>query len=218
MEWVVKVGGSLFPKKAIELVKSLKNTKILIVVGGGEFANLIRKYDGEVEFSNDISHETAIDSMEIMAKLLNDKIDFTKIVYTIEEAKKASSDGFIPILIVSKLLKENDPLKHSWEVTSDSISAYIANLLKAKLLISTNVKGIYTRNPSHQDAIFIDEINAKNLLTFDESSIDLMLPKLLLRFGIDCFVVNGNYPMRVLSIINSDKNHNFQYTLIKGGD
>ena len=38
---VVKIGGSLFPENAIELAKKLKNTNSLIILGGGEFANLI---------------------------------------------------------------------------------------------------------------------------------------------------------------------------------
>ena len=57
----------------------------MFVIGGGGFANLIRKYDKEIEFSKDVTHETAIDSMDILAKLLNDKLAFTEISYTIEE-------------------------------------------------------------------------------------------------------------------------------------
>ena len=188
----------------------------MFVIGGGEFANLIRKYDGEIEFSEDVTHETAIDSMDILAKLLNDKLAFTEISYTIEEAKSISDSNKIPIMICSGILKENEPFKHSWDVTSDSIAAYIASLLDAKLLIATNVNGIYTKDPSLSGAELINEIDVNELLTFDESSIDLMLPTLLIEYGLDCYVVNGEYPERVLSIMN-DGDCSFEYTFIHSG-
>jgi aspartokinase-like uncharacterized kinase len=207
----------LFPKKAIELVNSLENTSCLVINGGGDFANLIREYDREIDFSNDITHETAIDSMDIIAKLLNDKFEFTEIAYDLKKKKKIANLNKIPILACSKILKDLDPFEHTWNVTSDSIAAYISNLLEAKLLIATNVDGIYTRKPTHHMSNFIDEIDAKELLNFDETSVDLILAELLLEFGSNCFVVNGNYPERVMSIIDNNTDiYNFQYTYIRG--
>ncbi|WP_244987894.1 delta 1-pyrroline-5-carboxylate synthetase [Methanobrevibacter arboriphilus] len=211
----------------MKLVESLKETNCIIIAGGGEFANLIRKYDFETEFSNDITHETAINAMDIIAKLLNDKLNFTKLVYSLEEAEKVVDSGKIPILLCSDFLKDNNSIPHSWNITSDSISAYVSNILKSKLLIATNVDGIYSREPNSVGSKFFDEIDAKKLLTFNETSVDLMLGELLLEFGTNCFVVNGNFPERVLSLIeveNSDRisdnnykdNYNFKYTLIRG--
>ena len=189
----------------------------MFVIGGGEFANLIRKYDALIGFSEDVTHETAIDSMDILAKLLNDKLAFTEISYTMEEAISISNSNKIPIMICSDILKENEPFSHSWDVTSDSIAAYIASLLDAKILIATNVNGIYTKDPSLSGAELIKEIDVNELLTFDESSIDLMLPTLLIEYGLDCYVVNGEYPERVLAIIQSDgeiAEDSFEYTFI----
>ena len=195
------------------MANALEGQNCLFVIGGGEFANLIRKYDVEIGFSQDVTHETAIDSMDILAKLLNDKLAFTEISYTIEEAKSISDSNKIPIMICSGILKENEPSKHSWDVTSDSIAAYIASLLDAKILIATNVNGIYTKDPSLSGAELISEIDVNELLTFDESSVDLMLPTLLIEYGLDSYVVNGKYPERVLSIMNDD-DCSFEYTFI----
>ena len=195
------------------MANALEGQNCLFVIGGGEFANLIRKYDVEIGFSQDVTHETAIDSMDILAKLLNDKLAFTEISYTIEEANRISDSNKIPIMICSEILKENEPFKHSWDVTSDSIAAYIASLLNAKLLIATNVNGIYTKDPSLSGAELISEIDVNELLTFDESSVDLMLPALLIEHGLDCYVVNGEYPERALSIMNNE-DCSFEYTFI----
>lgn len=214
---VVKIGGSLFPNHAMELAKQLRNTNSVIILGGGEFANLIREYDDELSFSKETTHWTAIDCMDIMAKLVSDKVESTKLTYSIEEVNKISDEGFTPIFAVSEFLKSEDPFDCSWDVTSDSIAAYISHLLNAKLLIITNVNGIYTQEPKESGSTFISKIDAKTLLNFQESSVDVMLPSLLLKFGTNCYVVNGKYPDRVLSLIDDSINdYNFDYTEITG--
>lgn len=214
---VVKIGGSLFPNYAIELAKHLENTNSVIILGGGEFANLIRKYDSEMHFSEDTNHWRAIDCMDIIAKLVDDKVDSTKLAFSIDEVNEISDEGLTPIFLVSEFLRREDPFECSWDVTSDSIAAYVAHLLNANLLIVTNVNGIYTQEPKEPGSTFISKIDAKTLLTFQESSIDVMLPSLLLRYGTDCYVVNGKYPERVLSLIDDNINdYNFDYTQITG--
>ncbi len=214
---VVKIGGSLFPNYAIDLANKLKSTNSCIVLGGGEFANLIRKYNDEQHFSEEINHWTAIDCMDILSKLVDDKVDSTKLAYSIEDINQISAEGFTPIFIVSKFLRDEDPFECSWDVTSDSIAAYVAHLLNANLLIVTNVNGIYTQEPKESGSTFISKIDAKTLLTFPETSVDVMLPSLLLKFGTNCYVVNGKYPERVLSLIDDSINdYNFDYTQITG--
>lgn len=214
---VVKIGGSLFPNHAIELAKQLKDSDSVIILGGGEFANLIRKYNDEQDFSEDVNHWTAIDCMDIIAKLVDDKIDSTKLAYSLDEVNEISDGGFTPIFVVSEFLKTEDPFECSWDVTSDSIAAYVSHLLNANLLIVTDVNGIYTQEPKEPGSTFISKIDAKTLLTFQESSIDVMLPSLLLEFGTNCYVVNGKYPERVLSLIDDNVNdYNFDYTQIIG--
>ena len=214
---VVKIGGSLFPNHAIDLAKKLKGTNSVIILGGGEFANLIRKYDDEQGFSQEVNHWTAIDCMDILAKLVNDKVESAKLAYSIEDVNKINDGGFTPIFAVSEFLKMEDPFECSWDVTSDSISAYVAHVLNANLFIVTDVNGIYTQEPKEPGSTFISKIDATTLLTFQESSIDVMLPSLLLEFGSDCYVVNGKYPERVLSLIDDNVNdYNFDYTQIIG--
>ena len=214
---VVKIGGSLFPDYAIKLANMLENTDSVIILGGGEFANLIRKYDEDIKFSNKTNHWTAIDCMDIIAKLVNDKVESARLAYTLDEIRDLSDNGFTPIFIVSEFLRNEDPFKCSWDVTSDSIAAYVAHLLNANLLIVTDVNGIYTQEPKEPGSTFISKIDAKTLLTFPESSIDVMLPSLLLKFGSDCYVVNGKYPERVMSLIDDNINdYSFDYTQIIG--
>ncbi|MBM4240989.1 MAG: delta 1-pyrroline-5-carboxylate synthetase [Euryarchaeota archaeon] len=213
MDFVVKIGGSLFPDAAIRLCKALVGKKVLVICGGGVLANKIREYDTKSNFSNAATHKTAILSMDILGMLLSDKINDSVTVYSIEDVKNALDNLKLPILLPSRLLEYLDPLDHSWKVTSDSISFYISHLLQTKLLIATDVDGIYTHEPSSDDAKLIKSISAKKLLSFGETSVDEVLPELLLKYKTDCYVVNGKYPKRVISVIEGKSS---KYTFIGG--
>ena len=99
----------MFPDYAIDLAKELENTDSCIVLGGGEFANLIRKYNEKQQFSEEVNHWTAIDCMDIIAKLVNDKVDSAKLAYSIDEVNQIADEGFTPIFVVSEFLKAEDP-------------------------------------------------------------------------------------------------------------
>ena len=214
MEWVVKIGGSLFPESSIKLAKKLVGKDVLIICGGGHLANQIRAYHNEVNLSPTAGHQTAILCMDILGMLLADKVSNSVAVKSLEDAENAIKNGKLPILLPSMLLSDLDPLEHSWRVTSDSISLYISHLLKAKLLIATDVDGIYTNCPSEDGAQFIKEISAKKLLNFGETSLDESFAELLLEYKTSSYVVNGKYPERVLSLLEGHSSIN---TFI-GGD
>ncbi len=213
MNFVVKIGGSLFPDDAIRLCSTLVGREVLVICGAGALAEKIREYDKRLNFSDTTAHKTAILCMDIVGMLVADKIEDAMTTYSIEDAKKALRDSKLPVLLPSKLLQYLDPLNHSWRVTSDSISFYIAYLLSAKLLIATDVDGIYSSDPSSDDAKLIKNISAKKLLSFDRTSVDEVLPELLLKYKSDCYVVNGKYPERVISIMEG---RDSKYTFIGG--
>lgn len=221
MDWIIKIGGSLFPENAIKLCETIKefnNTlqnpvKILIICGGGLFANKIRNYNTKIQFSNTANHKSAILCMDIIGTLLADKVEGFKTVKSIEKAEIIIDQGIIPVIIPSDIMEHLDPLEHSWRVSSDSIALYLSNLIKAKLLIATDVDGIYTHDPSQDGAKLIKIIRAKKLLNFGETSVDEFLPELLIRYKSNCYVVNGKHPDRIISIIQGRSS---KYTLIGG--
>jgi len=213
MEWVVKVGGSLFPDDAIEFCKALVGKNAVVICGGGDLANKLREYDADIKFSDTAAHKTAILCMDILGMLVADKVGGAEAVYSMEDAKKVIGDGRLPILMPSRLFEYLDPLEHSWDVTSDSISVYMARLLKSKILIVTNVDGIYDVDPSTDGAKLLKSINAKKLLNFSETSVDVNLPELLLEYNLDCYVVNGKFPKRAISLIEGK---NSKCTFIRG--
>ncbi|HEY0196245.1 MAG TPA: delta 1-pyrroline-5-carboxylate synthetase, partial [Methanobacterium sp.] len=172
MDWIVKVGGSLFPEDAVNLCKALTGKSAMVICGGGKLANLLRQYDKKMDFSATATHKSAILCMDILGMLLSDKVPGADGIYSVSHAQKVLDEDKLPVLIPSQFLFDLDPLEHSWRVTSDSLSLYIAHQLKAKLLIATDVDGIYDQKPSQHGAQLLRNISAKKLLDFGVTSVD----------------------------------------------
>ena len=213
MEAVLKVGGSLaddiasLTRLCQELSALAKAHRIAIVPGGGEFADTIRKFDKTYGLSNTVAHKMAILAMDQYGFLLSDITPKSYVSHSLKEVSN-SAKGMLPILLPSKLMFREDPLEHSWDVTSDTIAAYIACLLDAeKLVLVTDVDGIFSKDPKKTlDAKLVEELSAEELLAWNRrTSVDKVLPKILLQANLDCYVVNGGYPERIKLILEDKK-------------
>ena len=213
MEAVLKVGGSLAEDRASltslcqELSVLAKNHRILIVPGGGEFADTVRKFDKTYSLSGMVAHKMAILAMDQYGFFLSDITPNSYVSHSLKEISN-SAKGKLPIFLPSKLMFREDPLEHSWDVTSDTIAAYIAGLLHAeKLVLVTDVDGIFSEDPKKNvDATCIEELSTKKLLGWNKrTSVDKTLPKILPQANLDCYVVNGGYPERIKLILENKK-------------
>ena len=213
MEAVLKVGGSLAKNPASltrlcqELSALAKAHRILIVPGGGEFADTIRKFDKTHGLSDVVAHKMAILAMDQYGFFLSNITPDSYVSHALEEISN-STKGMLPIFLPSQLMFREDPLEHSWDVTSDTIAAYIAGLLHAeKLVLVTDVDGIFYEDPKRDaNSKLIEELSAEELLSWNKrTSVDKPLPKMLLETKLDCYVVNGGYPERIKLILENKK-------------
>ena len=218
---VVKVGGSLatYPEKLKTLCAKLsdlsKNHNLIIMPGGGEFSDVARSLDEKFSLSCQVSHRMAILGMDQYGLLLSDLTPQSVTVSKLLETKHVLKLGRLPIFLPSDLFFKEDPLENSWDVTSDSIACYIAARLKVpKLLLITDVDGVYTSNPkTTTEAKLIKSLSVNELLAINKrTSVDRVLPKLLLNTPIDCFVVNGLFPERIETVLEGRETI---YTIIK---
>ncbi len=211
MDAVIKIGGSLSatPEALKELGATMctlaKNYQVVLVPGGGQFADTVRKLDTEYDLPAAKSHKMAILAMDQCGLLFSHVIPNAIFCYSLNEAKKLSKNSLVTIFLPSELLSKEDPFAPSWEVTSDSISAYIAVKLKAaKAIFVTDVDGIFTQDPKvYADATLLKNISAPDLFGFDKrTSVDKFLPKFLKENLLDCYVVNGYHPERIKAILS----------------
>jgi aspartokinase-like uncharacterized kinase len=211
MDAVIKVGGSLAEKPAAlktlgsKLSEIAEKHSIAVVPGGGKFADVVREFDQQYALSADAAHMMAILGMDQFGLLLSQVIPKSCTTYSLSDAKRFSAVKAVPIFLPSRLIFRENPLESSWDVTSDSITAYVASQLNAdKLILVTDVDGIFESDPKKQvNARLIPKLSANELLSFAQrTSVDSFLPKLLLKTRLDCYVVNGFYPERVAAILS----------------
>ncbi len=210
MDAVVKIGGSLTedPDRLRALCRKLgelaKKYAFIVVPGGGSFSDVVRDFDRRFALSSDISHKMAILAMDQFGLLLLDFVPDSCVIHRLEDAEDFSEAPNTPIFLPSQLMFQEDPLENSWDVTSDSIAAYVAGRVHArKLVLVTDVDGVFTSDPkTHSDAVLIEQLSAEELLKLKQrTSVDRFLPKLLLDAGFGCYVVNGKYPGRVEAVL-----------------
>lgn len=169
--------------------------KLLIVPGGSIFADTVRKTD----VTQEAAHWMAVLAMEQYGYYLADKTD-VKCTHDIY-AECFGARVFLPYTF----LKKNDELPHSWDVTSDTIAAWVAQKLHSRLIKATDVDGIYI------DGKLGTELSAASLIGKD-TCVDKELPHFLIKNKMDCEIVNGNCPGR---LVRSFKNKVIG-TVIKG--
>jgi dihydroneopterin aldolase len=77
----------------------------------------------------------AILAMDQVACLIADQLDGARLVRHRAEISPAHAAGTIPVLAPHGWMRSVDALPRTWDVTSDSIAAYIARDLEARELI-----------------------------------------------------------------------------------
>jgi probable H4MPT-linked C1 transfer pathway protein len=144
---VIKVGGSLlaFPEhldRTLETISLVaREARVLIVPGGGPFADTVRHVDERVSLSDDAAHWMAVLAMDQYAQLLAARLDNAVLAENAEAITDALSGSRVPVLAPSRWLRLADPLPHSWEVTSDSIAAWVAGAVDAPHLVLIKAPG-----------------------------------------------------------------------------
>lgn len=137
----IKVGGSLaaiagaLPAVGRALARAAARRPIVILPGGGPFADAVREFDRTHGLSDDAAHWMAILAMDQYAFVLADHVPGSRLVESLPAIQAAHDDGAIPILAPARWLRRADDLPHSWDVTSDSLAAYLATLIGADELV-----------------------------------------------------------------------------------
>jgi aspartokinase-like uncharacterized kinase len=131
---VIKLGGSLLETgKMVGCLKYIlqKNEQTVVVCGGGEFANQIRIAQKKYPFDDIAAHEMAILAMQQMAIMCQNLQPEFKIASPVSEIKHHHFAIWSPD--IKQLNADN--IKPSWDITSDSLAAWLAVKLNAEKLV-----------------------------------------------------------------------------------
>jgi aspartokinase-like uncharacterized kinase len=142
---IYKVGGSLLslpdlsrrlqavleqPLRFAQETPRKQRVNPLLVVGGGSVADAVRNWDKVHKLGDELAHDLALRSMSFNAHLVCAILKDARVVANRAEAGTAWSDGKIAVLASAEFVDQEeranlDLLPRSWDVTSDSVAAYV---------------------------------------------------------------------------------------------
>ncbi|HVE77887.1 MAG TPA: hypothetical protein VNA89_03445 [Gemmatimonadaceae bacterium] len=139
---VVKLGGALLAAPGAlagvaAAAPALVRHRALVVPGGGPFAEAVRAADRTDPLPDETAHWMAVLAMDQYAHLLAARLPGATLVDGPEAIAELSAvgAGCLPVLAPYRWLRAADPLPHGWQVTSDSIAAWVAGALGAPRLL-----------------------------------------------------------------------------------
>lgn len=180
---VIKLGGSLH-NCVPELVQVLLSSgrPLLIIPGGGLFADTVRNSSVD----DDSSHWMAIAAMDQFGWFISSQgIGVSGLL-----AKPDRPVVFLPYCC----MRQHDPLPHSWDITSDTIAAWVADSLGMDLLLLKQVDGIM------KDSSLIETVQAPlETDVVDPSFIPFVLEK-----KIKTSIINGSCIDRVEKFLRGE--------------
>jgi 5-(aminomethyl)-3-furanmethanol phosphate kinase len=137
---VVKVGGGLtrlpgaLDAVCMKLGDVARTHPLVLVPGGGPFADAVRAFERRNALSPDAAHWMAILGMDQYAHVLADRIAGAVLIEEPGEVCEALRGGHPAVLAPTRWMRSADVLPHGWNVTSDSIAAFVAGALGAQRL------------------------------------------------------------------------------------
>jgi 5-(aminomethyl)-3-furanmethanol phosphate kinase len=135
---VVKLGGSLAKARTLNgWLTALGRGKgrVVVVPGGGAFADTVRGEQDRLQFSDRAAHRMALLAMEQYALALADICAEMTACATEREMRDALTRGSIPVWLPATMALADPGIPESWDVTSDSLAAWLARRLGAGRLI-----------------------------------------------------------------------------------
>ncbi len=199
---VIKVGGSLYRSASLDqllrrLATAARRHRLLVIPGGGPFADAVRAIWRKHHLSERCTHRMALLGMDQFGLLLCDLEPRAVAVQTLAEACRAARSGKLPVLLAARLSAASPELPASWEVTSDSVAAWVAARAGARRLIlikSVDVRRMVEEAGPRSAAA----VTAKSLAA--SGVVDRAFP----RFAsprVDAWVVDGRRPASVASAL-----------------
>lgn len=198
---VVKLGGSLLADAALpSLVDALadlaKHKAVVVVPGGGAFADAVRVSCARHEPGESTAHWMAILAMDQHAHLLAGIAPTARIVQGHEDIAATVARGRLAILAPFAWLRIEDPLPHGWHVTSDSIAAWVAARLGAgRLVLLKSVEGVLD---THGEIAAETDLGSPALAGIVDAYFAHAVEP-----GPECWILSGRHPERLAELFEA---------------
>ena len=136
---VIKLGGSLFHtpelRQWLELLDSAsQQDTVVIVPGGGPFADEVRHAQRLHRFSDSSAHHMALLAMAQFGLLIADLAPESQLFYYPQQDPQQLPPG-LHVWLPDRSLLDSSEISHSWDVSSDSLALWLSQELEADELV-----------------------------------------------------------------------------------
>ena len=203
---VVKIGGGLGRGAGDDALRELcaalgelgRRHPLLVVPGGAGFADAVRDADGRFGLRAATAHRMAILAMEQFGWLLGDLIPHAARCADPQRARELAGRQAVVLLPAGLPL---DALPASWQVTSDSIAAWVADQVGAeRLVLVKGVDGLFADWTSAPARPPIARLSVAELAALRPGGVDAYLPTALERASFETWVIGGRDPERLVEL------------------
>jgi 5-(aminomethyl)-3-furanmethanol phosphate kinase len=181
--WVVKLGGSLSDADCLPAWLSLlaNRSELVLVPGGGPFADQVRIAQTRWGFADAAAHHLALLAMEQYGRMLCAIQQGLVPADSVEAIHEAIESGLTPVWMPVAMVLRDPVIPQSWDMTSDSLASWLSGRLGAEALLLIKSADLGDRTRS-LDALARDGV------------VDPLLPY---------FAEVAGMPVHVLSIASS---------------
>jgi 5-(aminomethyl)-3-furanmethanol phosphate kinase len=196
---VVKVGGGLGDDALPALCNALGELggrhPLMVVPGGGGFADAVRAADRRFGLRAATAHRMAILGMEQFGWLLSELIPGAERCADLARVGAGRTTVLLPAALPL------DRLPASWEVTSDSIAAWVADQAGAgRLVLVKEVDGLYADWPPRGEPLA--RLTVAELAAQRTGGVDEYLSTMLQGAHFETWVIGGRDPARVVELLD----------------
>lgn len=137
--WVVKLGGSLASSKELprwlEVIATAGAGKVVLVPGGGPWADNVRAAQKREGFDDRVAHRKALRAMEQYGRVLAATRPEFVLADSIVGIREVLKKDQVPVWMPYEIVVADSSIPENWDVTSDSLAAWLADKLNASTLV-----------------------------------------------------------------------------------
>lgn len=178
---VVKIGGSLAGGADIDGwldTLSACAGRVVVVPGGGPFADAVRNAQARIGFDDLAAHHMALLAMEQFGRALVSLRPGFALADSVSAIAGALDMGRVPVWAPLSMAARAPDVPPSWDVTSDSLAAWLAGTLRARRLLM--IKHAVPPVPAQ----------ARDLV--DRGIVDPAFPQFLDACGADAAIISAH--------------------------
>lgn len=137
--WVIKLGGSLantpFLRTWLDTLASLKENGVVVVPGGGVFANQIRFCQQKWKFDDRTAHQMALLAMHQFGLMLASFNSAFRVAAKVKDIQPVLENNRVAVWLPEVNELDQAGIASEWQITSDSLSAWLAGQIGAQQLV-----------------------------------------------------------------------------------